>query len=732
MARTNTNSGGGGAVDITQVDLITAIENSTLIPGQWYLITDYRTNAPVIGSPDGTMFLGDVEQIMVMATGVNEIAPQGYSVTNPSEIIEFDATKIVYTQNMYIEYDSGHNYGTIAFTPITSNTFSIDVALGTITDENFYLYVYDNDTDSYVEYSISDLGVTFEYDNTTQTFTLLNLAGSGVDLTDSLFVEMYVQVATGEVSNGLITKRRNILRDITVDLDYRGRKVRRWKANVIDWTSGTYNLNDTVKYGGFVWVCLETTTDTPTTSSSKWQQMTKDTYVIPQAYFNPKYYIPVNESDYEDYFIFDITQLDTHYSILNLEIKSYAYGDNDLNIYFEGNINSSINSVINVSNQGATITDSVINSTITLDNSVIRRAADSTAKLQSFSGAIDRCTINSANVSCTSQDGLVMSTINYINYSSFNSNSAYITANSLNFVVARGLIEYMSISSANSVTFKNYVRGLVASRIFSTSFNTIRSGSFYGYCYNNIFHTDLLESQFFHDVGNNEFHGHIFGTRFYSLVQSNNVNIYFSTATFFDTVFGNTFSGISGIANCTFNDLFNHNTGNSQVNITGSKFMGEVTDNSFQNVQILFNDVKFLSLFTFNTFGNTSTDYISMGDVLIGQSFTGNVINNSRMSNCTFLGRFNQNTMDISLGLWHFVTALGNFANNTITATYQSVLLPIEYSYKIISTPLLKADLSSEGTKTGATQLLAGAVAGENWVTNGHATLPDGVILRGV
>ena len=34
--------------------------------------------------------------------------------------------------------------------------------------------------------------------------------------------------------------------------------------------------------------------------------------------------------------------------------------------------------------------------------------------------------------------------------------------------------------------------------------------------------------------------------------------------------------------------------------------------------------------------------------------------------------------------------------------------------------------------KSGATQVAAGAVAGEFWRTSGHATLPDNVILQGV
>jgi len=35
-------------------------------------------------------------------------------------------------------------------------------------------------------------------------------------------------------------------------------------------------------------------------------------------------------------------------------------------------------------------------------------------------------------------------------------------------------------------------------------------------------------------------------------------------------------------------------------------------------------------------------------------------------------------------------------------------------------------------TKEGATQVASGAVAGELWSTVGHATLPDGVVMKGI
>jgi hypothetical protein len=46
----------------------------------------------------------------------------------------------------------------------------------------------------------------------------------------------------------------------------------------------------------------------------------------------------------------------------------------------------------------------------------------------------------------------------------------------------------------------------------------------------------------------------------------------------------------------------------------------------------------------------------------------------------------------------------------------------------------LQAELTALATvtKTGATQVAASAATGELWYTTSHATLPDGVVMRGL
>ena len=50
----------------------------------------------------------------------------------------------------------------------------------------------------------------------------------------------------------------------------------------------------------------------------------------------------------------------------------------------------------------------------------------------------------------------------------------------------------------------------------------------------------------------------------------------------------------------------------------------------------------------------------------------------------------------------------------------------------VVEGKVFGAPFSLSGMKSGATQGAAGAAANELWATDGHATLPDNVVLIGV
>lgn len=65
-----------------------------------------------------------------------------------------------------------------------------------------------------------------------------------------------------------------------------------------------------------------------------------------------------------------------------------------------------------------------------------------------------------------------------------------------------------------------------------------------------------------------------------------------------------------------------------------------------------------------------------------------------------------------------------------VDAAAGTILLKVPWS--VGSAAALAAVVDASALPSGATQVAAGAGAGELWVTDTHATLPDGVVLRGV
>jgi hypothetical protein len=81
------------AVDITYADLVTAIGASTLVKGALYKITDYKTVHNILySSPNEVYTLAPVEALIVIATGLDSISSEAYSLDFPNDIIKYDVT----------------------------------------------------------------------------------------------------------------------------------------------------------------------------------------------------------------------------------------------------------------------------------------------------------------------------------------------------------------------------------------------------------------------------------------------------------------------------------------------------------------------------------------------------------------------------------------------------------------------------------------------------------------
>ena len=86
---------GGSGVSIiehTYSELTTLIDSSSLVPGQYYRITDYATAHNIIGTNQSEINVGTVEPLVVLATSTSTVHHQAYSTLYPQDIIHYDIT----------------------------------------------------------------------------------------------------------------------------------------------------------------------------------------------------------------------------------------------------------------------------------------------------------------------------------------------------------------------------------------------------------------------------------------------------------------------------------------------------------------------------------------------------------------------------------------------------------------------------------------------------------------
>ena len=89
----------GGLIDVTYSELVDKITGETLTPGQFYLITDFRTcydqpEFDVYGDSitTGNYKQSDGEPIVVLSTSVNTISSNAFQPTYPNDRIQYDWT----------------------------------------------------------------------------------------------------------------------------------------------------------------------------------------------------------------------------------------------------------------------------------------------------------------------------------------------------------------------------------------------------------------------------------------------------------------------------------------------------------------------------------------------------------------------------------------------------------------------------------------------------------------
>ncbi len=165
-------------IEITQVNLMAAIANSTLKAGMWYLITDYQTVTPIGSSSPMEIFTGEIEQIYIKALSVNTVQKEGVSKTYPDELIEFDPEIVQYFGSINAEYentDTEYNYGDFDVNAYAAAIMTLDTEMldDPSTVSNFFVYYEDYDEGIDFEIGEGEYNKTWSYDTANNRISFL-------------------------------------------------------------------------------------------------------------------------------------------------------------------------------------------------------------------------------------------------------------------------------------------------------------------------------------------------------------------------------------------------------------------------------------------------------------------------------------------------------------------------------------------------------------------------------
>ena len=247
------------AIDITYADLHTLVENSTAVLDQWYRITDFTT---INSSHWGTLNTAAVEPLYVRAIQTDKIDTEAYSSNHTDDLIKYNFTDNKITEAGDGSWEDGaDDGGSIACSNWTSNTFDVDREL--IVDSGFYVSAEDDDGD--IEYEAADEGVTF---------TVTDLGGGSTrftDLTGNINFT-HPDYNYGEISSsykiastkGRIFEREYPPKHIKCTFDFRGVRYARKRIDaggIPSWSAGAYTRNDIVQHNGYIYKCMQDTSE---------------------------------------------------------------------------------------------------------------------------------------------------------------------------------------------------------------------------------------------------------------------------------------------------------------------------------------------------------------------------------------------------------------------------------------------------------------------------------------
>lgn len=83
------NADTGGVLDQTYAEVSASQIGGTLIPGQWYRITDFRTTFDIPNDPGGGQSIGPIAPLVVKASAVDSLENFAMDATEPTDLLEY-------------------------------------------------------------------------------------------------------------------------------------------------------------------------------------------------------------------------------------------------------------------------------------------------------------------------------------------------------------------------------------------------------------------------------------------------------------------------------------------------------------------------------------------------------------------------------------------------------------------------------------------------------------------
>lgn len=330
-------------IEVTYAELQTLITDGDLIPGMKYKITDYVTTAFIGNTNKTATYTWTPEELVVIATSNNTISNEVKSMLYPQDDIWYDVNDNAIAWYFDSYYDSDWNdpdpYYNGTITLNNANSFYVQLPWAILFTDNLNVYGEDDSGNAFDRYYPWDAAeftiVEVTPGSHNYLITLVNYTWDLSNFIWNWYVEVYWDM-TIATRPGIITYRKDTIKHIETNYDFRNVKSRLYTYNLTLWTPWTYNYWNVVWHNWYIWACMYQTSEAPSLSAKHWILL-DDQYLMqnrcPNQYWLTiwgSWLIPVNSAVYYDYYVFSTSDgnywdIDVFWYKNTIPVNNYDY-----------------------------------------------------------------------------------------------------------------------------------------------------------------------------------------------------------------------------------------------------------------------------------------------------------------------------------------------------------------------------------------------------------------------